>query len=151
MSEEKQTEVIEEKNQETKSGDEFEFQTWRKENRKPLTLMISLVLLSMVGIWYTQTLAEQDIVTVYVQGEKLFQVDLSSVKESYTYDVVQGSHFNQILFETNAVSVVEANCPDQVCVLQGKSSEAGRPIVCLPHQVLIEFVSEGDEFDAVVG
>ncbi|MBE0475526.1 MAG: NusG domain II-containing protein [Coriobacteriia bacterium] len=42
--------------------------------------------------------------------------------------------------------VLEADCPDQVCVRSGWSS-AGRPVVCAPNRVVIE--SAGGSLDAV--
>ena len=49
------------------------------------------------------------------------------------------------------IRVASANCPDQVCVRQGWISDASVPIVCLPHQVIIQ-VTGGDSYaDAAAG
>ena len=54
-------------------------------------------------------------------------------------------------------AVTQADCPDQYCVHQGFRS-SGTPIVCLPHELIIEFVSDpglegagADGVDGVVG
>lgn len=52
------------------------------------------------------------------------------------------------------VRMVQADCPDQLCVHQNPVGEHGGTIVCLPNRVVIEAVQEGsqteDTLDAVV-
>lgn len=53
--------------------------------------------------------------------------------------------------------MLEANCPDQLCVLQGEIDGRGGMIICLPNRVIIEGESGGDgdasdsQVDAVSG
>ena len=47
--------------------------------------------------------------------------------------------------EPGAISVTEADCPDGICVRQGKLTTAGVPIVCMPHRLVIEIY--GDAID----
>lgn len=42
------------------------------------------------------------------------------------------------------VSMIQADCPDQICVHTAKISEAGGSIVCLPHKVVLEITGETD-------
>jgi|GEM_PF-546953 len=48
-------------------------------------------------------------------------------------------HINLVLVKDNAVSVVESNCQNQVCVSIGKltGSDYDFPITCLPHGLII--------------
>ena len=48
-------------------------------------------------------------------------------------------HINLMLVEDGAVSVVESNCSNQVCVSIGKltGSDYDFPITCLPHGLII--------------
>lgn len=77
-------------------------------------------------------------------GETLYRIDLSSVSESYTLDL--GG--NIVLVENGYISMNSADCPDKLCVKQGKISEIGS-IVCLPNKVIIEIDRKGD-VDAVL-
>ncbi|MCR5107191.1 MAG: NusG domain II-containing protein [Lachnospiraceae bacterium] len=48
------------------------------------------------------------------------------------------------------VSVVEADCPDKLCVHQKSVSKKGETIVCLPAEIVISIDSEDEGgFDAV--
>ena len=54
--------------------------------------------------------------------------------------------YNKLHIEHDGISVTEADCRDHICMDQGKASQAGVPIVCLPHRLTIEI--EGDDIDA---
>ena len=45
---------------------------------------------------------------------------------------------NTIRIEDETVAVVDADCPDLVCVKTGKAAKKGDVIACLPHKLLIE-------------
>ena len=46
--------------------------------------------------------------------------------------------------EGGAVSVSEADCPDQVCKATGRITRPGQSIVCVPAQVVIRIESPGN-------
>ena len=64
---------------------------------------------------------------------------------------------NVVIVENGAVYVREADCENQDCVHQGKVSAPGKQIICLPHKLWIEVVSDGEtsaaemDVDAVAG
>ncbi len=45
---------------------------------------------------------------------------------------------NTIVIENGSVNVVDANCPDLVCVNTKPATQVGDMIVCLPHRLIIE-------------
>ena len=84
---------------------------------------------------------------IYKNGELYEAFDLMSVSKAYTIDL-EG---NKILVEPEGVSVKEADCPDRLCVKQGRINMPGHSIVCLPNRVVIE-ISDGESgVDAVAG
>ena len=52
---------------------------------------------------------------------------------------------NTILVEQGRIRVIEANCPDQVCVRQGAISGGYVPIACVPHGLVIDILNPEDE------
>ena len=55
--------------------------------------------------------------------------------------------------EDGTVSMTEADCPDQLCVKQGKIKAFGESIICLPNKVVLEIVTENkkaEEIDSIV-
>ena len=54
--------------------------------------------------------------------------------------------------EDGTVSMTEADCPDHLCVKQGKIKEFGESIVCLPNKVVLEIVTDkktAEEIDSI--
>ena len=45
---------------------------------------------------------------------------------------------NTIRIEGETIAVIDADCPDLVCVKTGKAEKKGDVIACLPHKLLIE-------------
>lgn len=109
-------------------------------------------LLCCVWVIYSQQSKGQYVATIRHKGEIIATVDLMDITEEYTLEIgTREEEFNLICFSLGSISVLEANCPDQVCVLAGESNGTGKPIVCLPHRLLIEFETEEEEFDGFSG
>ena len=74
-----------------------------------------------------------------------------SLKDEGTYELIgYDGGYNTLIIENGVAYLLEADCPDKLCVKQGKISKVGETIVCLPHRIVIEVVGEGkEEIDAV--
>ena len=63
---------------------------------------------------------------------------------------VQGEVGNILRIENQKASMIQATCPDKLCVHQKSISRQGETIVCLPHKVVVEIQSEERaEFDSL--
>lgn len=80
---------------------------------------------------------------VVVDGETLKVFDLvdDGETESFHYKDEHG-HENVIVRTGTSVEMSEANCNDQVCVRMNPINQPGRTILCLPHRVLVEVISD---------
>ena len=83
---------------------------------------------------------------ISVDGEVIKRVDLTGVGQPYDIEIETEYGHNTVHVENGAISVTAADCPDKICVHQGKVTTAGIPIVCMPHRLVIQI--EGDEIDA---
>mgnify|MGYP005791961367 CR=1 FL=1 len=81
---------------------------------------------------------------ITVDGQVVERIDLDRVTEGYTFTVEDEWGSNTIQVEPGRIRVLEADCPDQVCVRQGWISDEVTPIVCLPHRLVIQ-VSGGTD------
>ena len=81
---------------------------------------------------------------ITVDGQVVERIDLDRVTEGYTFTVEDEWGSNTIQVEPGRIRVLEADCPDQVCVRQGWISDEVTPIVCLPHRLVIQ-VSRGTD------
>ena len=78
------------------------------------------------------------VANVYRDNECIYSVDLSLVTEGFekTFTDEKG-HTNTIRVEKGRIRMIEADCPDKVCVDTGWISTRAVPIVCLPHHLVI--------------
>lgn len=58
------------------------------------------------------------------------------------YEIKTENNFNQIIIEKGSVFMKDADCPDKLCVRQGKISKNGESIICLPHKLVVKISSE---------
>ncbi len=88
---------------------------------------------------------------IAVDGEIVKTVDLAKVTSPYEFKVETEQGYNIILIAPNKISVTESDCPDKICVNQGKIGAGDLPIVCLPHKLTITMNDNSDKIDAVSG
>lgn len=123
-----------------------------KSNRFWIGIIIAVLFLGVLitAIFY---MLPQDgkIANVYLNGKCIRSIDLSAVKEPYTFEVKSLGGKNTVSVKKGEIGIVEANCPDQICVKQGCIHNGYKPIVCLPHRLVIEIEKEsaGPTIDTV--
>lgn len=82
-------------------------------------------------------------------GEIIRVLNLSGDYEM-TVESEEGG-YNRIHIREGSIAVVDADCPDKLCVKQGYISSGGLPIVCLPHKLSIEVMPDDNDIDSVTG
>ena len=87
---------------------------------------------------------------VYLDGRLL-----QSIPEPrrFTVDAADGG-YNIVEVSPGGIAIAEADCPDQICVKQGRITDSLLPITCLPHRLVIELkpdspAASGSSPDAV--
>ena len=73
-------------------------------------------------------------VSVQVGGETLMELPLS---EDTRIVLGEGEHTNTLVIKDGSAQMIEAGCPDQICVTQGVIRYKGESIVCLPHKLVV--------------
>lgn len=113
--------------------------------KKPIStvwLILSLALLAALAAAALLLPAGQEAhsAQIYLHGELLLSIDLDGLTEPLELPVGDG---NVVRAERGRIRMLEADCPDGLCVRQGWTSSPARPVVCLPNGVTIA-VSGGD-------
>ncbi len=124
-------------------------------NRRAAVLLAALLLAAAACAAFLSLRpggSERPVARVTLAGELLKEIDLTAVEESYSFTAEDGAGgTNTVLVEPGRIRVSEANCPDHICVDQGFISDGTVPIVCLPHQLMIEITGGGEDLDAAAG
>ena len=79
-----------------------------------------------------------DVVLVTIDGELYGSYALSEDREE-DIDTKYGD--NHLSIRDGFAQVTEADCPDGLCMYQGRISENGEMNVCLPHHLIVEVIS----------
>ncbi|MBO5496169.1 MAG: NusG domain II-containing protein [Oscillospiraceae bacterium] len=109
-------------------------------------LIFAAVILGGLLLYRHLSSAGGTVAVISVDGEVRERIDLSKIRESYDLEIVTAWGRNTVHVAPGAISVTEADCPDQICVKMGQLTGGGIPIVCMPHRLVIEI--EGGDIDA---
>lgn len=118
-----------------------------KLQKKDIILIILIVCIALLAFLAHQVIGSDGAgkVTVKVNGKLEGTYSLSEDQE---IKINGGTNVLQI--KNGKADMVEADCPDQLCVHQRAVSRQGESIICLPNKVVIEVESsESSQIDAV--
>ena len=123
---------------------------WLKTHRNDAILIAALMLLGgVLAVFLYATRQSGGYVSVQVDGETLMELPLS---EDIWIVLGEGEHTNTLVIENRRARVVEATCPDRICVNQWPVQYEGESIVCLPHKLVITVRgAQGSGIDAATG
>jgi hypothetical protein len=79
-------------------------------------------------------------VVVEIDGQAVYRYKLAEDLKPFRIETENG--FNTLEIKDGRVRVVEADCPDLICVHTGWRSHVGQLIVCMPHYLVVKIVDE---------
>lgn len=111
-------------------------------------LLLIVILLTAAFIFFIRYFVGDEhpgYVTVRVDGEITETYDLS---EDQVVELNGGT--NTMKIEDRTVDMIEADCPDKLCVHQKAISKNNENIICLPNKLVIQIMSQDESvLDAV--
>ncbi|MDR0269193.1 NusG domain II-containing protein [Paenibacillus sp.] len=123
-------------------------------------LLISAILivavLLMVPRWVQNSNDSEknhnDMKAVIKVDGKVYQT-VALTQEEQMIEVPSDHGHNVLKIHDHGIEMIDADCPDQVCLSFGFKTRNGDTIVCLPHRVIVEIEGDGGEgegTDAVI-
>lgn len=109
--------------------------------RLPVELIIIAALLLAAigaGLWFFLGRTPGAWAVVRVEGREVARYSLS---QNGVYPLNGGT--NVLTVEDGAASVTEADCPDKICVEQGRVRYTGQCITCLPNKLTVTLEGGG--------
>lgn len=112
-------------------------------NKKDLLFIAAILLAAGLAFLFFRPQPSESLsrAEISVDGETVMELDLSE-DQVLTVDGAGGG-YNRIQVRDGAVSVLEASCPDKVCVHTGTVRYPGETIVCLPNRMIITVIQGG--------
>ena len=122
--------------------------TGKTKLRADLIVIVSLLLPALIlFLALNLTRREGGEAVVRINGA---EVERHPLSQNGTFPLNGGS--NILVIEDGQAWIAEANCPDLICVRQGKIHYTGQVITCLPNRLTVTVEGgEDDGVDLVVG
>ena len=111
-----------------------------------IILLACILLLCSVLVLLPSSSTSSDLVQIKY-GNNYMTIRLDTDQE-LTFRAENGG-YNTVTIKSGKIAVTDADCPDHYCMERG-FCDKGTPIVCLPHKLVIEFLSE-QEIDGLIG
>ncbi len=96
----------------------------------------------MMGKNHNGTYAE-----VTLDGKPYKKILLSEHRGEEEIEVKTKYGDNTIEIKDTSIRIIDADCPDKICVKSGFISKPGELLVCLPHKLMVEIKSNDNEKD----
>lgn len=113
-----------------------------------ISLLVIISLLSYVPLLASDFLnkdKKKEVVVNY-KNEEILRVDMR-INETYTVAGTLGDVDVEVKDE--AVRVEKENSPYHLCSVQGWVEDTGRPIICLPNEIVVKIEASEDTEDGV--
>ncbi|MBR6084684.1 MAG: NusG domain II-containing protein [Spirochaetales bacterium] len=125
-----------------------------KAGKRPPKLLLDIALiLAVLAVGATILLVTRNnreqgaYVVVMVQNKEIARYSMTN---NGVYDIYDNNgNTNKIEIRDGRVRMLEASCPNHLCIRQGWIRFEGQSIVCLPNKVTVTVRGTGDGFDFV--
>lgn len=119
-----------------------------KKNDRIFLCVVFLVLAAVAAVFYLTRENYGAQVKVTVDGDLYGTYSLNENQEIRIQK--DGVTTNVLVIKDGTADIIEADCPDKLCVHQRAISKTKETIVCLPNKVVVEVAgSEESELDSV--
>lgn len=125
----------------------------KRKTRNDIILVAVILVIAAAGLLFFGLNKEVgSSVAVNINGEQTAVYPLSVDTEVTITTGENNEHINVLTIKDGKAYISEANCPDGICAETRSAQYVGETIVCLPHRVVIEIVSENkdSEIDIVI-
>ena len=120
------------------------------KKRLCLTFIVLVILLLAAAALGIQLLSSQKktaarTAAIYQDGELIRRIPLTAGStDTFTIEN-EGDGFNTIRITDGKIGILDADCPDKLCVKMGMISSTAYPISCLPHKLVIQIEDTKEE------
>lgn len=115
--------------------------------KNDILLILMLFIIAIVGFiafrMYNKINTKSPEVVVSIDGKEYGRYPLT--KEMEEKITISDTAYNVFVITEGKVNMIDASCPDHICVKHHKISQQNESIVCLPNKVVIQIENGEDE------
>lgn len=121
-----------------------------KRYKKDSFIIIGIILFAVICYLVLQLFKTPgDFVVVMHQGVITEKYDLNI--DTKVIISFEEDKYNILEIKNHRAYIIEATCPDKLCVKQHSISKTNETITCLPNQVVIKVISQNENIDIESG
>lgn len=116
-------------------------------------LIFMALIAGLLLVWYLVPGGSGKTAGIYQDGELLQTIVLPYTGETKTFQIDGPAGGNTVEVSQDGIRVIDAGCPDRLCVAHGFLTPGEGPIICLPNKLVIRLTDDArtDGADAVAG
>lgn len=120
-------------------------------HNKTAVILTAILLLLLIGSGIALFLINHQgqqgkIAEITQEGKVIKTIRLDTVTKTTTLRIEgKGGIYNIVEIRPGEIGIVEASCPDDLCVHMGFIHSVGIPVTCLPNKLVIKIVSDSEE------
>ena len=106
-------------------------------------ILVAVALIISIGamIIMSATKTQGGYAVVVVNGK---ETQSYSLDKDITVKIKNGENYNILLISDGSAKIIEATCPDKLCVDQHEARYNGESLICLPNKTTVKIVSSVD-------
>lgn len=110
-----------------------------KKYKKDIILISIILLLAIVLLFiYKINTTKGNSVEVSLDGKIIYNLPLN---KNVTKTISSQLGENILIIDNGYAKIIEADCPDKLCINQKSISNVGETIICLPHKLIIKITN----------
>ena len=108
-----------------------------------------LAITGTVSLYIMHRHTPKSIVLVKSDNKIIRRIDLAAVTSPYEFDVKSDYGYNTVYVSHNSIKIIDADCPDKICISHGELKSNFSPIVCLPHKLTVIYDDGNTDIDVI--
>lgn len=111
-----------------------------------VSVLVCILIASIGTVIYMQNASTTGVYAHIYKNDKLIKtIDLSQVEAPYQITIEADNGGKNVLeIRQGSIGVVEASCPDHLCMNMGFISNSLMPVTCLPNHLVIRVDNQND-------
>ena len=121
----------------------------KKGDKITATVIAFIIVISSIGVFAYMNIVKGNhhIAEIKQDGKIIRTIDLDKVDTPEEIKIANKDGYNVIRIENGRIRIIDADCPDKLCVKTGWINEPGQSVICLPHKLIIKIQGGTKEVD----
>jgi hypothetical protein len=121
----------------------------KKGDKITAIVIACIIVISSIGVFAYMNIVKgsHHIAEIKQDGKVIRTIDLDKIDTAEEIKITYKDGYNIIRIEKGRIRIVDADCPDKLCVKTGWITESGQSVICLPHKLIIKIQGGSKEID----